>query len=188
MDLLLVLKTKLHMIKNEILNYNFKKYIIDYEEIGKKIKIVNSNYEIKYVNNTIPNKVKILEIIKEDKKEIKSKIEYFNSKKDDYKIIIMFNEIILLFLGLIFMSSFFIGDLIFFTISLISLFLYFLIFLNYFKKIYFLAEEINILNEILSNNNYDLSITKELKNLTDNIKFKLSSLKYNFNIKNNNEV
>ena len=58
-DFINYIMIKLKKIKNKFLRLNFKKYIIKYEEIGDKIKITNSSYEYKYVDNSIHNKIKI---------------------------------------------------------------------------------------------------------------------------------
>ena len=65
---------KINLSKINYLNHKFKKYIVKYEEKNNKIKIYNSNGDYKLVENTIPNKVKIMEIIKEHKKEMENKI------------------------------------------------------------------------------------------------------------------
>lgn len=73
---------RIELSKINYLNHKFKKYIIGYEEKGDKIKILNSNGDYKFVNNNIPNKVKIMDIIKSHEKEINNKINYYENEKE----------------------------------------------------------------------------------------------------------
>ncbi len=112
---------KIKLIKINFLNHKFKKYIIKYEERGNELKIINSNGDYKIVENTILNKVKVMEIIKNHKVEIEEKIDYYENNKNDFKLILLLSEILLLFLGSLFILSFFLGSYVFY-ISLLLIF------------------------------------------------------------------
>ena len=135
----------------KLYSHKFKKYLIAYKEVGKKIEIYNSYNEQQYVENTIMNKIKIIEIIKEHREEILKKIKYYDEIQKEYMIILTCNIVILLSLGLILLCSFFVGDKIFFILSLVILSVYVLIFINYFYKIILFKKEIKILKNIKSN-------------------------------------
>jgi len=143
---------RIKLSKINFFNSKFKKYIIKYEEINDKLKVINSNGAYKIVDNNIPNKVKIMEIIKEHENEMSKKINYYNNKKDDYKIIIISTGLILITLGCLFILSFFFGNyvLLFATLLSFSITLY-LFSLNTYKILIF-REEIKRLKSIKENN------------------------------------
>lgn len=154
---------KIKLSKINFLNSKFKKFIIKYEEQGNKIKIYNSNGDYKLVENNIPNKVKIMEIIKDHKIEIEKRISYYNDKKDDYKIIILTSGLILIILGFLFVFSFFFGIYALLIVSLLSFSVALYLFsLNTYKILIF-REEIKRLNSI-KNNKLELD-SDELKEL-----------------------
>ena len=144
---------KIELSKINYLNHKFKKYIIGYEEKGDKIKIINSTGDSKFVENNIPNKVKIMDIIKDHEIEIKNKINYYENKKDDYKIIILSSGLFLLVLGAIFIFSFFVGSYILLLLTLISFSISLVLFgMNTYKIVIF-REEIKRLKYIKNNKN-----------------------------------
>ena len=169
-----MIKTFLSNLQNKF--KKTKKYIIKYEEVNDKIKIYNSNNEYRYIENTIPNKIKIIEIIKDHKEEINTKINYYDIKKDDYKIIFIINELILLFLGCIFLFSFFIGESLLFIMSLIMISVYSLIFINYAYRILLFRSEIKKLK--------NLYVEETKINLFDKIK----NIKINLNTYKNERI
>ena len=111
---------KLEVSKINYLNHKFKKYIIKYEEDKDNIKIYNSCGDYKIVKNTIPNKVNIMEIIKDHENEIQERINDYYKNEEDYKIIIISSALILIALGCTFIFSFFVGSYILFTLTLLS--------------------------------------------------------------------
>ena len=144
---------KIELSKINYLNHKFKKYIIGYEEKGDKIKIINSTGDSKFVENNIPNKVKIMDIIKEHEIEIKNKLNYYENKKDDYKIIILSSGLFLLVLGALFIFSFFVGSYILLLLTLISFSISLVLFgMNTYKIVIF-REEIKRLKYIKNNKN-----------------------------------
>ena len=144
---------KIELSKINYLNHKFKKYIIGYEEKGDKIKIINSTGDSKFVDNNIPNKVKIMDIIKDHEVEIKNKINYYENKKDDYKIIILSSGLFLLVLGALFIFSFFVGSYILLLLTLISFSISLVLFgMNTYKIVIF-REEIKRLKYIKNNKN-----------------------------------
>ena len=144
---------KIELSKINYLNHKFKKYIIGYEEKGDKIKIINSTGDSKFVENNIPNKVKIMDIIKNHEVEIKNKLNYYENKKDDYKIIILSSGLFLLVLGALFIFSFFVGSYILLLLTLISFSISLVLFgMNTYKIVIF-REEIKRLKYIKNNKN-----------------------------------
>ena len=144
---------KIELSKINYLNHKFKKYIIGYEEKGDKIKIINSTGDSKFVENNIPNKVKIMDIIKDHEIEIKNKLNYYEIKKDDYKIIIISSRLFLLVLGALFIFSFFVGSYILLLLTLISFSISLVLFgMNTYKIVIF-REEIKRLKYIKNNKN-----------------------------------
>lgn len=174
---------KIRCLKNKFFGRNYKKYIIKFEEVEGKIKICNSLNEYRYINNSVVNKVKLMEIIKDHKEEINNKIEYYYNKREDYKIIFLANEIALLILGCIFLFSFFIGDTIFFLMSLFILSIYLLIFINYSYRILLLREEVKRL-ESLYEEEYSYVFFENLKKLIVDIKVNMNVFKSNRIMKN----
>lgn len=154
---------KIKLSKINFLNHKFKKYIIAYEEKADKIKIINSNGNYKIVDNTIPNKVKVMEIIKEHEVEIEKKINYYNNKKDDYKIVILSSGFILIALGCLFVISFFFGSYMLLFASLISFSIILYLFGLNFYKIFLFREEVRRLKLIRENK--FVSDDNELKEL-----------------------
>lgn len=153
---------RIKLLKINFYNHKFRKYIVKYEEIGDKLKIINSNGNYKYVDNNIPNKVKTMEIIKEHEQDINNRIEYYNSKKDDYKIIIMSSALILITLGFIFGVSFFFGSLPLLLISFISFSILLYLFVLSTYKIFIFREEIKHLEYIKGNKEVFESEIKEI--------------------------
>lgn len=144
---------KIELSKINYLNHKFKKYITGYEEKGDKIKIINSTGDSKVVDNNIPNKVKIMDIIKDHEVEMKNKINYYENKKDDYKIIILSSGLFLLVLGALFIFSFFVGSYILLLLTLISFSISLVLFsINTYKTLIF-REEIKRLKYIKDNKN-----------------------------------
>ena len=132
--------------------FKFKKYIIAYEIVGDKIKILDSSNEYRFVDNSFYNKVKLNEIIKEHKEEIDLKISYYENKKGEYEIILFINAFILVVLGFIFIFSFFIGDILFFILAFTIIGLYLLIYINYSSQILIFREEIKRLSNFYKKN------------------------------------
>ena len=147
-----MLLRKLELSKINFLNHKFKKYIVNYEIKDDKIIIYNSNGDYKVVDNNIPNKVKVLEIIKDHEKLINSEINYYDNNKEDYKIIIISSSFLLIVLGFLFLFSFFVGNSILFILSLLSFIISLVLFsINIYKTILFRAE-IKRLKSIKSKN------------------------------------
>ena len=162
---------KIKLYKINFLNHKFKKYIVKYEEVDDNIKIYNSNGDIKIVKNNIPNKVKIMEIIKEHGNEINKKIDYYENKKEDYKIILLSSGLLPLMFGCTFIFSFFTGSYILLILTLLSFSICLYLYINYVYKIFIFREEIKRLSSIKNENkiNYD---DNELKDIAvDSIKF-----------------
>ena len=149
---------KIKLSKLNFLNHKFKKYIIKYEENENNIIIYNSN------GDNIPNKVKIMEIIKDHNTEINKKINYYNSKKEDYKIIIISSGILLLMFGFMFIFSFFTGSYILLILTLLSFSICLYLYLEYVYKILLFREEIKRLVYIKEEHaiNYDDNELKEI--------------------------
>ena len=114
--------------------------------------------------NNIPNKVKIMEIIKDHNTEINKKINYYNSKKEDYKIIIISSGILLLMFGFMFIFSFFTGSYILLILTLLSFSICLYLYLEYVYKILLFREEIKRLVYIKEEHeiNYDDNELKEI--------------------------
>lgn len=164
----IVEKIKLFLKKVEVskinyLNHKFKKYIVNYEEDEENLKIYNSCGNYKIVKNTIPNKVKVMEIIKDHNKEIEDKITNYQDNKDDYKIIIISSGLVLIALGFTFVFSFFVGSYILFTLTLISFISMLIMFSMNLYNIIMTREEVHRL-ESIKNNKIVLN-EKELKNI-----------------------
>ena len=154
---------KLEVSKINYLNHKFKKYIIKYEEDKDNIKIYNSCGDYKIVKNTIPNKVKIMEIIKDHENEIQERINYYHKNEEDYKIIIISSALILIALGCTFIFSFFVGSYILFTLTLLSFISMLVMFSINTYDILINREEIKRLENI--KNNKIVLDDKELSNL-----------------------
>lgn len=155
---------KIKLSKLNFLNHKFKKYIIKYEEDENNIIIYNSNGDKKIVKNNIPNKVKIMEIIKDHNTEINKKINYYKSKKEDYKIIILSSGILLLMFGFMFIFSFFTGSYILLILTLLSFSICLYLYLEYVYKVLLFREEIKRLVYIKEEHeiNYDDNELKEI--------------------------
>lgn len=164
----IVEKIKLFLKKVEVskinyLNHKFKKYIVNYEEDGENLKIYNSCGNYKIVKNTIPNKVKVMEIIKDHKKEIEDKITNYQNNKDDYKIIIISSGLILIALGFTFVFSFFVGSYILFILTLVSFISMLIMFSMNLYNIIITREEVHRLESVKDNK--IVLDEKELKNI-----------------------
>ena len=164
----IVEKIKLFLKKVEVskinyLNHKFKNYIIKFEENGENLKIYNSCGNYKIVKNTIPNKVKVMEIIKDHKKEIEDKITNYQNNKDDYKIIIISSGLILIALGFTFVFSFFVGSYILFILTLVSFISMLIMFSMNLYNIIITREEVHRLESVKDNK--IVLDEKELKNI-----------------------
>ena len=154
---------KINLSKINYLNHKFKKYIIKFEEKKDKIKIFNSNGDFKIVDNTIANKVKVMEIIKEHKREIDDKIVYYENNKEDYKIVILSSSFFICVLGCVFVFSFFVGSYIFLLLALIAFSITLTLYsINIYKNILF-REEVKRLKLIRENK--DILNDDELKDI-----------------------
>ena len=154
---------KLEVSKINYLNHKFKKYIIKYEEDKDNIKIYNSCGDYKIVKNTVPNKVKIMEIIKDHENEINERIEDYNNNKEDYKIIIISSALLLFALGCTFVFSFFVGSYILFFLTLFSFIIMLIMFSLNTYNTFINREEIKRLRNI--KNNKIVLDDKELSNI-----------------------
>ena len=154
---------KLEVSKINYLNHKFKKYIIKYEEDKDNIKIYNSCGDYKIVKNTIPNKVKIMEIIKDHENEVQERINDYYKNEEDYKIIIISSALILIALGCTFIFSFFVGSYILFTLTLLSFVSMLVMFSMNTYNILINREEIKRLKNI--KNNKIVLDDKELSNI-----------------------
>ena len=195
-DYVVKLCKKIELSKINYLNHKFRKFIIKYEINKKDIKIYNSNGDYKIVKNTIPNKVKIMEIVKSHNIEIEKEINYYKLHKEDYKIIILSSSLFLIFLGLLFIFSFFVGNYVLFILTFLSFTVSLTLFIIYlYKTLLFRAEVkrlINIKNnKIILDDNELMSITKDsitylkkyfyeillkILNVFDNIKLKFGKI------------
>lgn len=144
---------RIKLSKINYLNHKFKKYIVKYEEKKDKLKIYNSNGDYKIIENTIPNKVKVMEIIKEHKIEIDEKITQYENKKDDNLIILLSTAFLLIVLGFVFIFSFFVGSYVFLVLSLIAFSITLVLFSINTYKILLFREEIKRLKLIRQNKN-----------------------------------
>lgn len=154
---------KLEVSKINYLNHKFKKYIIKYEEDKDNIKIYNSCGDYKIVKNTVHNKVKIMEIIKDHENEINERIEDYNNNKEDYKIIIISSALLLFALGCTFVFSFFVGSYILFFLTLFSFIIMLIMFSLNTYNTFINREEIKRLENI--KNNKIILDDKELKSV-----------------------
>jgi len=162
-DLIKKIFTKIKLSKINFLNKKFKKYIIKYQIENSKIKITNSNGDFKIVDNTVPNKVKVMEIIKEHEKEIDRRIMNYENVKEDKKIIIMSSGLLLCFLGVLLIFSFFVGNFVLFYLAVISFSISLTLFLINTYKILIDREEIKRLK--LIRDNKDIYESDELKEI-----------------------
>lgn len=154
---------RIKLSKINYLNHKFKKYIVKYEEKKDKLKIYNSNGDYKIIENTIPNKVKVMEIIKEHKIEIDEKITQYENKKDDNLIILLSTAFLLIVLGFVFIFSFFVGSYVFLVLSLIAFSITLVLFSINTYKILLFREEIKRLN--LIKDNKDIFNNNEIKEI-----------------------
>lgn len=154
---------KIKLSKINYLNHKFKKYIVKYEVKKDKIKIYNSNGDYKIIDNTIANKVKVMEIIKDHQKEIDEKTQNYYDRKDDNLIILFSTSLLLIVLGFVFLFSFFVGSYIFLLLSLISFSITLILFTINTYKIMLFREEIKRLNLIKENK--DIFNNNELKEI-----------------------
>lgn len=104
-----------------------------------------------------------MEIIKEHEKEIINRIDNYNLKCEDYKIIIISSGLLLCFLGCITIFSFFVGSLVLFLLSLLSFLTTLTLFTLNTYKIMINREEIKRLKLIIENK--DIYEDSELKDL-----------------------
>ena len=160
-----VLKS-IELSKINFLNHKFRKFIVKYEINKDKIKIYNSNGDYKIIDNTVPNKVKIMEIVKDHEIQMNKVIDYYDKNKDDYRIIIMSSSLFLIVLGFLFIFSFFVGNYLLFIMILISFIISFVLYTIYLYKTLLYREEVkrfrNIKNNILIlDNNELLEILKD---------------------------
>lgn len=163
-DSLTKLLNSIKLGKINFLNHKIKKYIIKYEEVGNNLKIYNSNGDVKVVKNNIPNKVKIMEIVKDHAKEIEKRINYYDSKKDDYEITILSSGFILAVLGILFLFSFFVGSYTLLIMTLLSFGITLYLFCSNTYNILLFREEIKRLKTIKEQNRVILD-DNELKEL-----------------------
>jgi len=175
----IILKIKLNKIN--FLNHRFKKYIVKYEENKDKIKIYNSNGNYKFVDNTIPNKVKVMEIIKDHKKEIDEKIDLYENNKQDNIFIIISTALLLIVLGCVFEFSFFVGSYMFLILSLISFIITLTLFSINTYKILIFREEIKRLKLIRENK--DILGNNELIEIIDDTFIIIKNKIYNIILK-----
>jgi len=154
---------RIKLSKINYLNHKFKKYIVKYEENKDKIKIYNSNGDYKIIDNTIPNKVKVMEIIKDHQNEMAEKIEIYENKKDDNLIILLSTAFLLIVLGFVFIFSFFVGSYIFLLLSLSAFSITLVLFSINTYKIFLFREEIKRLKLIKENK--DIFKNNELKEI-----------------------
>lgn len=154
---------KLELSKINYLNHKFKKYIIKYEETKDTLKIFNSNGDFKVVEKTIPNKVKVMEIIKDHQKEIDEKMNLYEKTHDDNLIILLSSALLLIVLACVFIFSFFVGSYIFLLLALISFSITFSLFCVNTYKIILFREEIKRLKLIKENK--DILNDNELKDI-----------------------
>ena len=187
---------KIELGKINFLNHKFKKFIIKYEIKDDKIFVYNSNGNYKLVDNSIPNKVKIMEIIKEHKSIIDKEIKYYEENREDYKIILLSSSLLVIVLGFLFLFSFFLGNYLLFTVTLLSFITSLTLFTIYtYKTLIFRAEVKRLMdikhNKLILDNNELISIIEDtikyiknyfyesilkLMNLFDNIKIKLGKI------------
>lgn len=111
-----------------------------------------------------------MEIIKDHEKEIDKKIEIYESNKDDYKIIILSSGLLLSFLGIIFLFSFFVGSYILFILSLLAFSISLVLFSLNTYRIIINREEIKRLKLIKTDKNiYEENEIKEI--ILDSFKY-----------------
>ena len=169
---------KIKLSKINYLNHKFKKYIIKYEENKQGIKIYNSIGDSKIVNNNVANKVKVMEIIKEHKKEIDDRINLYENNKEDSKLVILLNSFLLCVLGFVFIFSFFVGSYIFLLLSLIAFSITLTLFCINIYNNFLLREEIKRLKLIKENKNIlnDNEIIELLKDIIKILKNKIYNI------------
>ncbi|MBQ3021167.1 MAG: hypothetical protein IJD92_02975 [Bacilli bacterium] len=175
-------------------NHKFKKYIINYEIKNNKIKIINSYGEFKEVDNNVKNKVKVMEVISDHKKEITEKINYYDNKRNDYIFIIFSSLLFILFLGFICLFSFFTGSYIFLLLSIVSFSISLVVFSSNLYNILLFRKEVKRLVNAIENKNFaDNNEFKEIildsfifvKNYIYNVLIKIISLFENIKVKFN---
>ena len=139
---------RITLSKINFLNHKFKKFIVKYEVKDNKIKVYNSNGDYKLVDNTIQNKVKIMEIVKEHEKVINDEIEYYYNNKEDYKIVLFISLITLIVFGFFSLFTFFIGNYYLLILSIILFLSALFLYVYNFSRIYIFREEIKRLESI----------------------------------------
>jgi len=182
---------------NQLIN-NFifkktKKYIVSYEELDNKIKVINNIGEYKLVDNNVSNKIKIMETIKNHKREIENKIDKYDKSKDDNIIVLLSSGLIIIFLGCLFGLSFFLGSYIMFFTTFISFAIALYLFSINTYNIFIKREEVRRLKLVLNNNNITenelLEFIKDIiiiiKNKFYGIILKIISLYEDIKVKNN---
>ena len=187
---------RIKLSKINFLNHKFRKFIVKYEINNDKIIIYNSNGDYKIVSNTIPNKVKIMEIVKDHEIEIDKEIKYYNNNKEDYKLILFTSSLFLVVIGLLFIFSFFVGSYVLFILSLLSFIASLTTYIIFMYKTLLFREEVKRLTNIKNNNlviddnelmdvfsdsykylkKYFYEFILKIINIFDNIKVKLSKI------------
>lgn len=111
-----------------------------------------------------------MEIIKEHEHEIDTKIKNYENKSDDYKIVILSSGLLLCFLGIMFIFSFFVGSYILFLLSFLSFSIALVLFSINTYKIFINREEIKRLKYIKEDKN--IYLESEIKDiLFDSFKY-----------------
>lgn len=161
---------RIELSRINFLNHKLRKFIVKYEETNDTIKIYNSNGDSKIVKNTIPNKVKVMEIIKAHKKQMDKEITYYENNSEDYKIILISSSLFLIVLGCTFIFSFFVGSYILFFLTFFSFSITLSLFVvNTYKTLLF-REEVKRLKQI-KENKIDLEDNELLDTIKDSFKY-----------------
>ena len=105
---------------NSFLNHYFKKYIVDYEVMDDKVKIISSTGDYRIVKNTKGNISKLNQAIVKNKVNIQRKIDEYEATSKERFIVLIINLMAIIGFGFIFCLTFFIGSYFLFIISILS--------------------------------------------------------------------
>lgn len=104
---------------NAFLNHYFKKYIIDYEIMDDKVKIISSTGDYRVVKNTKGNISKLNQAIVKNKVNIQRKIDEYEATSKERFIVLIINLMAIIGFGVLICLTFFTGSYFLFIISIL---------------------------------------------------------------------
>lgn len=113
---------KLKSIKdtyNKFLRKHYKKYIVNYEVLDERIKIIASSGDTRIVKNTKNNMAKINKAIVQNKIDIQRKIDEYENNYMERLIVLIINLVTVIGFGSLICLTFFIGNYFIFLMSII---------------------------------------------------------------------